>query len=142
MNVAFQMPLFPMIDDRNNSYSATNNDVPVWNEVTNEVGWKLYLGYLGGTEDVPAYAAPARATDYAGPPPTYSYVGALDPFCTETENYIENLRTAGVPAELDVHAGAFHEFDAAKRACVTKEAHRRLYQWLEKAVKEYTVPQS
>lgn len=141
VNVAFQMPLFPMIDDRNNSYSAEDNDAPVWNHVTNEVGWKLYLGDLWGTEDVPAYAAPARATDYAGLPPTYTYVGAIDPFRTETEDYIENLRNAGVPAELDVHPGAFHGFDGAKRARVTKDAHQRLYQWFAKAVQEYTAPQ-
>lgn len=141
VNVAFQMPLFPMIDDRNNSHSAKDNNAPGWNETTNEVGWKLYLGDLWGTDDVPAYAAPARATDYAGLPPTYTYVGALDPFCSETEQYIENLQASGVPAELDVYQGAFHGFDVAKRADVTKRAHQNLYAWFQRALTSYTAPQ-
>lgn len=141
VNVAFQMPLFPMIDDRNDSHSARDNDAPIWNAATNEVGWRLYLGELWGTDDVPAYAAPARATDHAGLPPTYTYVGGVDPFRTETETYVANLRAAGVPAELDVHEGAFHGFDGAKHARITKEAHRRLHEWFARAVEEYTAKQ-
>lgn len=141
VNIAFQMPLFPMIDDRNNSESAKDNNAPLWNEHTNELGWKLYLGELWGSDDVPPYAAPARATDYTGLPPTYTYVGDLDPFYSETVEYVENLKAAGVTAEVDVHKGAYHGFDVVKRADVTKEAHKRLYQWFEMAVETYTAPQ-
>ena len=141
VNIAFQMPLFPMIDDRNNSESARDNNAPVWNAHTNELGWKLYLGELWGTEDVPPYAAPARATDYTGLPPTYTYVGSVDPFCSETVDYVENLKRAGVTAAVDVYEGAFHGFDMVKGADVTKRAHQRLYQWFEQAVQTYTAPQ-
>lgn len=141
VNVAFQMPLFPMIDDRNNTPSATDNDAPGWNQTTNEVGWKLYLGNLWGTDDVPAYAAPARAIDFSGLPPTYTYVGSLDPFCSETEDYIANLQQAGVDAELDVYDGAFHGFDVAKRANVTKRAHASLHAWFERAIQTHFAPQ-
>ena len=142
VNVAFQMPLFPMIDDRNNSHSAKDNNAPGWNAAANEVGWKLYLGELWGTDRVPAYAAPARATDYAGLPPTYTYVGTLDPFCSETEDYIANLQASGVPAELDVYEGAYHGFDVAKRADVTKQAHKNLYKWFQEALQQHTAPQN
>ena len=141
VNIAFQMPLFPMIDDRNSSDSARDNDAPGWDAVTNEVGWKLYLGDLWGTDEVPAYAAPARATDYTSLPPTYTYVGSIDPFRSETETYIARLRAAGVPAELHVHDGAYHGFDGVRWAKVTKRAHALLYEWFEKAVEEYTAPQ-
>ena len=141
VNIAFQMPLFPMIDDRNNSESAKDNDGPIWNAHTNELGWKLYLGDLWGRDDVPGYAAPARATDYSGLPPTYTYVGAIDPFATETVEYVESLKAAGVEAELDVYEGAYHAFDLVKRAKVTKRAHERLYQWFETAIQAYTAPQ-
>ena len=142
VNIAFQMPLFPMIDDRNNSFSAKDNDAPLWNATTNEVGWKLYLGDLWGTDEIPAYAAPARATDYSGLPPTYTYVGAVDPFCSETEEYIANLQAAGVDAELDVYAGCYHGFDAVKKADVTKQAHQTLFSWFESALGRYTAPQA
>lgn len=141
VNIAFQMPLCPMIDDRNNTPSATDNDAPGWNAVTNEVGWKLYLGELWGRDDVPAYAAPARAADYGGLPPTYTYVGALDPFRSETETYVANLRAAGVPAELDVHPGAYHGFEVVKRADVTKQARADLHAWFRQALEIHTAPQ-
>lgn len=141
VNIAFQMPLFPMIDDRNNTESAKDNDAPLWNAVSNETGWTLYLGDLYGTDDIPPYAAPARATDYSGLPPTYTYVGAIDPFCSETITYAENLKAAGVPAEFDVYEGAYHGFDIVKKADVTKRAHQRLLEWFQEAVQEYRAPQ-
>lgn len=141
VNVAFQMPLCPMIDDRNNSESAKDNDGPGWNETTNEVGWKLYLGDRWGTDDVPAYAAPARATDYSGLPPTYTYVGSLDPFRTETENYVAALRAAGVPTDLDICEGAYHGFEVVKRAKVTKRAGENLATWFQHALQHHTAPQ-
>ena len=141
VNVAFQMPLFPMIDDRNNTESAKDNNAPGWDAVSNESGWRLYLGDLYGTDNIPAYAAPARATDYSSLPPTYTYVGDLDPLRDETITYIENLKAAGVPADVDVYEGAYHAFDIARKADVTKRAHRRLEDWFSKAVQEYTAPQ-
>ena len=141
VNIAFQMPLCPMIDDRNNSESATNNDGPGWNQTTNEVGWKLYLGDRWGTDDVPAYAAPARATDYSGLPPTYTYVGSVDPFRSETEDYIANLQDAGVSAEINIVAGAYHGFEVVKGAKVTKAAFADLYAWFNHALEHHTAPQ-
>ena len=72
--------------------------------------WKLYLGELYG-KDVPSYAAPARATDYSGLPPAVSFVGHVELFHDETVAYIENLRKAGVPAEIAVYPGCYHAFD-------------------------------
>lgn len=141
INIAFQMPIYPMIDDRNDTESAKDNDGPVWDSVTNEVGWKLYLGDLWGTEDVPPYAAPARATNYGGLPPTYTFVGGLEPFRDETITYIENLKAAGIPADIDVYEGCFHGFDVAWNADVSKRAHRRLIEWFGYAVREYRAPQ-
>ena len=49
------MPLYPMIDDRNNTPSA--NEIKqgfVWNQKSNEAGWKMYLGKLHGTDHIPA----------------------------------------------------------------------------------------
>ena len=141
VNVAFQMPLYPMIDDRNNTDSAKDNDAPLWDSVTNEVGWKIYLGDLWGTDKVPAYAAPARATDYSGLPPTYTYVGSVEPFHDETVTYVENLKAAGVPAEIDVYDGAWHGFTLVKKADLSKTANQRHIEWFKKAVSEYFAPQ-
>jgi len=121
--IAFQMPLYPMLDDRMNTPSATNNDAPVWNSKSNDIAWRLYLGDLFGKSDVPAYAAPARCSDFTGLPPACSFVGSIEPFCDETVRYMENLRVAGIPAQYKVFDGCFHGFDiVAAKSKVAIEA--------------------
>lgn len=68
VNIAFQMPLYPMLDDRPTETSK-NNDAPVWNTKSNIAAWELYLGGDYGTDRVSKYAAPARETDFSGLPP-------------------------------------------------------------------------
>lgn len=55
-------------DDRMISESSRDDDAPIWGSRHNRLGWDLYLGDLAGRKDVPAYAAPACATDYPGLP--------------------------------------------------------------------------
>src|SRR5665647_940657 len=43
VKIAFQMPIYPMIDDRQNTQSATNNNAPVWNSIANKYAWSQYL---------------------------------------------------------------------------------------------------
>ncbi len=111
LKIAFQMPLYPMIDDRMTTPSATENNAPVWDSTSNYNAWKLYLGKQFGTSDVPSYAAPARASDYQGLPSTVTFVGDLEPFRDETIRYVENLRNAGVPVDFQVFEGCYHAFD-------------------------------
>lgn len=111
-SICFQMPLYPMIDDRNNTPSA--NEITegfVWNQKSNEAGWKMYLGKLHGTVDIPAYAAAARAEDYSNLPRTYTCVGQLDPFRSETLTYVTKLAEAGVDVEFHLYPGAYHGFE-------------------------------
>jgi len=116
VRVAFQLPLYPMLDDRALGASARDNDAPVWHSQGNRAAWDLYLGGSGrtGTADVPAYAAPARATDLRGLPPTVTFVGELEPFLDETVQYVEDLRAAGVPIDFEVYPGCYHAFVTAK----------------------------
>ncbi len=110
VEVAFQYLIYPMIDDRQVTRSSTW-EVPIWPPASNTFGWKAYLGDLYGG-DVPIYAAPTRATDLTGLPPTYILVGALDGFLDEDIDYAMRLNHAGVPTELHVYPGAPHGFDA------------------------------
>ena len=134
VRIAFQMPLYPMIDDRMTTESSRDNNAPVWSSRHNEIGWRLYLGELSG-DAVPKYAAPARETDYTGLPPTATFVGGLDPFRDETVNYVEALRAAGVPVAFDLYEGCFHGFDALPGdARVQKEAAAFLHEQFAHAV--------
>lgn len=108
VKMAFQMPLYPMIDHRDTDSSQNNHGLS-WNTKRNHAAWKLYLKDIDG--EIPAYASPARQTDYSNLPPAYTFVGDREPFYCETLTYIENLKKAGVPAHVDVYPTGFHAFD-------------------------------
>ncbi len=140
--VAYQMPLYPMLDDRMITESSQDNDAPVWNTKSNENGWKLYLGNLYGTNDVPAYAAPARLTDFTGLPPAFTFVGSIEPFRDEAITYMENLKVAGIPAEYQVFDGCFHAFDLmGAHSAPGKESRELLRQNFRYAVEHYFAAQ-
>lgn len=142
VKIAFQMPLYPMLDDRMESESCKDNDGPLWNCKSNETGWKLYLGKLYGSGDVPAYAAPARAKDLRGLPPACSFVGSIDPFHDETATYMHKLEESGVPVHFRSFEGCFHGFEmACPKAGVATSAQEYLLGIFEFAVRNYFAAQ-
>lgn len=139
--VAFQVPLYPMIDDRPTP-SSTGSTAPVWSSVTNDAGWDAYLGPLRGTGSVPATAAPARADDLRGLPPVLTFVGDGEPFHDEVVTWTERLRAAGVRVESRVYPGCFHAFDLmAPRARVSREATAFLVEGFTRWCAELSAPQ-
>ena len=127
--VAFQLLIYPMLDDRQITPSSGWPD-PIWPPSANTYGWTAYLGDRKGGPDVEPYAAPARATDLAGLPPTLIAVGAIDGFSDEDIDYAVRLRHAGVPVDLHVYAGAPHGFEGLAPGCGRRPAgrprHRRV----------------
>ena len=135
--IAFQMPLYPMIDDRDTDSSRDNHN-KVWNTRLNHYGWRKYLGDLYGTDDVPPYAAAAHQTDYSNLPPAYTFICTDEPFYCETLTFVKNLRAAGVDAELDIYEGLYHAFDMLQpRLDVSKTAIERFEKAFEKAQSTY-----
>lgn len=138
--VAFQMPLYPMLDDRDTE-SSRDNHAPVWNTRRNHRGWKAYLGKRWGL-DVSPYAAPARQTNFAGLPPAYTFVGDIEPFYCETLAFVRQLRQAGVPARVDVYPNGFHGFDLLLPFWrVSRRAIRAFEKAFTYAVEHYTAAQ-
>ena len=90
--------------------SSRSNHGRVWNTRRNHLGWKLYLR-ADVKKNVSPYAAPSRQTDYANLPPCYTFVGDGEPFYDETLKYVDDLRKAGVQAEVDVYHTNRHAFD-------------------------------
>ena len=127
VNIAFQMPLYPMIDDRPTG-SNTGNTSPVWDSEKNDAAWKMYKG---DAEETDTYCAPARETDYSNLPPAFSIVGDADPFLDETVAYMKNLYSADIPVMYKVYEGCYHAFDminpgtpvAKKAAALQREAY-------------------
>lgn len=108
VNIAFQMPLYPMLDHRDTDSSRDNHGIS-WNTKRNHAAWKLYLRDVDGK--VPSYASPARQTDFSGLLPAYTFVGDREPFYCETLTFIDNLQKVGIPAQVDVYPTGFHAFD-------------------------------
>jgi acetyl esterase/lipase len=106
--LAFQLLECPMIDDRQTTSSSRRDGLPIWSRESNEFGWRSYLADLYGTDQVPPYAAAARADDLGGLPPALVITGAADGFRDEDIFYGLRLNQAGVPTELHVLAGAPH----------------------------------
>ena len=142
VNISFQMPLYPMLDDRMITESSQNNTAPVWDSKRNYLGWKYYLGGLFESDHVSKYAAPSRETDYSNLPPTCTFVGSLEVFRDETIQYIEKLRAAGVATHFKEYKGCYHGFDqAAPEGTVAKEATRFLLETFQYAINHYFAEQ-
>ena len=109
IKVAAQFPLYPMLSNIDTETSRDNHG-RIWNTRRNHIGWKLYLR-KNAKSKVSAYASPSWQQDYRGLPPAYTFVGDGEPFYAETLQYIENLKAAGVEAEVDVYHTDVHGFD-------------------------------
>ncbi|SEF37182.1 Acetyl esterase/lipase [Amycolatopsis pretoriensis] len=130
-SLAGQLLLCPMLDDRNDTASAVDLDGRgLWDRTANNVGW---TAYLGGLDEVPAYAAAARAADLSGLPPAFLDVGTAETFRDEVVAYASRLWQAGGEAELHVWPGGFHGFDSlAPEARLSRAARAARLTWLRR----------
>ncbi|MGB5723799.1 MAG: alpha/beta hydrolase fold domain-containing protein [Parasphingorhabdus sp.] len=130
--IAFQLLIYPMIDDKHDTPSG-HMDIPPssWTRETSLHAWSLYAEEGGAS----AYAAAARATDLAGLPPAYIMCGDLDLFLDEDIIYANRLRSSGVPVELAIYPGAAHGFNGfISQAAVSKRANASIRMALEHAL--------
>jgi acetyl esterase/lipase len=128
--VQFQLLDCPMLDDRQSTPSSQLEGLYIWTRESNTFGWQSYLGERYGTDDVPAYAAAARAEDLSGLPPAYVCVGGVDGFRDEDIAYAMRLNQAGVPTELHVFSGAPHGVMMFTGSAVAGRYTRTLDDWL------------
>ncbi|WP_030681848.1 alpha/beta hydrolase [Streptomyces cellulosae] len=131
-----QMLVCPMLDDRNNTPSAAQlAHLGGWNPATNAAAWNHVLGDRRGTPAVPSYAAPARAEDVSGLPPTYLEVGAVEMLRDEVVTFATRIWSAGGDAELHVFPGGFHGFDFFVPAAVlSRDARAARLNWLRRTL--------
>ncbi|MDT5257155.1 MAG: hypothetical protein QOD10_2235 [Mycobacterium sp.] len=128
--LAFQYLEYPMLDDRMKTPSSKLDGLPVWSRESNAFGWHAYLGDHYGTDDVPPDAAPARAVELAGLPPTFITVGTADCLRDEAIDFAARLCRANVSTELHVYAGAVHGFDMFADCAVVRCSARDSADWL------------
>ena len=141
INIAFQMPLYPMLDCEDTE-SAKDNHGIVWNTKRNHAAWKVYLRKLYGTNNVSPYASPSRQTDYSNLPPAYTFVCDGEPFYCEALTYVEKLKKEGITAFVDVYPEKVHAFDMMiPWSKHSKQAAKTFRQHFLYAVNHYRAPQ-
>ena len=135
INIAYQMPMYPMLDDRMTTDSMKNHDGPIWNEALSQYAWDLYLS---NSKETSCYAAPSRAETLEGLPPLSTFIGSLDPFLDETLDYVKRLKSVGVSAECKIIKGAFHGFEVVcPKAKISIEAKEFILNQFDYAVDHY-----
>lgn len=137
IQIAFQMPIYPMLDYRMDTHSMKDNNAPAWSEKHTKIAWDLYLRDVNEGE-ITSYASPAINNDYSKLPPTMTFVGELDPFHDETVEYINNLEKTGIEVNYKVFKGAYHGFDRiAKKSKVSQLAREYIREQFSYAVENY-----
>ncbi|KAL6245730.1 hypothetical protein RBB50_007729 [Rhinocladiella similis] len=106
-----QILIYPMIDDRNLLPNNLVEPLATWRTADNITAWTAYLGQKPGSPGVPYLAAPARALDLTGLPPTYLDVGGLDIFRDEILAYASRLAAANIAVEFHLYPGVPHGFE-------------------------------
>ena len=104
-------------------------DTPLFDGPAAARMWSSYLD--GNRSTISPYAAPARAEDLRGLPPTYLVTGEFDPLRDEGIAYALRLLAADVSVELHNFAGTFHAFDAFPTAVSTRAANEQV-EWLRR----------
>ena len=132
--LAGQMLIYPMLDDRNDTPSSLQMaGRGIWDHTANDTGWTALLGDAHGGPDVSPYAAPARATDLSNLPPAFIDVGSAETFRDEDVAYASRIWQAGGRAELHVWPGCFHGFDGfVPQARLSHEAKAARVRWLHR----------
>jgi acetyl esterase/lipase len=132
--LAGEVLIYPMIDDRNETVSSHQFvGIGVWDRGSNDTGWDALLGDRRKTENVSIYAAPSRATDLSGLPPTFIDVGSAEVFRDESVAYASTIWASGGICELHVWPGAFHGSDGmVPQSTLSTAARETRLRWVRR----------
>ncbi len=139
--LCFQYLGMPELDDRLQTTSMREfTDTPMWTQPNAALSWRYYLGddYQPSGEDVPVYAAPARARaeELKGLPPAYISAMEFDPLRDEGVLYALALMAAGVPVELHAFPGTFHGSMLVRHAAVSRRQNAETMDALRRGLKQ------
>ena len=135
--LCFQYLGIPELDDRLDTHSMRQfTDTPMWNRPNAELSWNYYLGdsLQRGADDVPCFAAPARAQDLSGLPPAYVSTMEFDPLRDEGVLYALKLMQAGVATELHCYPGTFHGSSLVASAEISRRETTEMFTVLRRGL--------
>lgn len=105
VQLARQILIYPMLDDRNTAPDATLAHLALWTYDHNRIAWSAVAPHKAEPSH---YLAPARLDDFNGLAPAFIEVGELDIFRDEVIAYASQLFKAGISCELMVQPGIAH----------------------------------
>jgi acetyl esterase/lipase len=113
LEIAFQMPLYPMVDDRSKNWTEVPKNKVTWSKEHGVMAWHLLLRSIRAEKryEIPVDAVPARATDLSNLPPLLSYVGTDDILCKEVVDIVERIEAAGNTVTFKSFDGLFHAME-------------------------------
>jgi len=135
--VAFQCPLYPMLDYRNSFPSNEISYPKVWNREKNELAWQYYLQQLNG--NIPYTASPILCDDWRNSPPTYTFIGTCDLFRDETMYFVQELTKANVPTEFHLYNGGTHGFEMIPNIPFAQHAKKQFIQTVNSYYERYGI---
>ncbi|MBW2270580.1 MAG: alpha/beta hydrolase [Deltaproteobacteria bacterium] len=110
--IAYQGLMMPVLDDRLHQPSHKQAETSEGFSGTAAIGmWLHYLGEDYDREQTSPYAAPARAHDLTGLPPTFIQTNGLDPLRDEGVEFALRLMAEGIDVELYNAPGTYHGAD-------------------------------
>lgn len=119
--------VYPMLDCRtggtHDKFSHPDTGVFRWNRVSNQFGWCAMRGGQAVPEARLGHFSPSLEANLRGLPQTFIAVGALDLFVEENMAFASSVARAGVKVQLNIYPGAFHGFDLAKNASISRRFH-------------------
>ncbi|WP_416878463.1 alpha/beta hydrolase [Litorimonas sp.] len=125
--IAFQLLVYPMLDDRTGKVTppAEDTDYFIWSTKNNDYGWSAYLGGTSGAPCPSSRAVPARIRDLSNLPPTLIATGSLDLFARENAQFAQRLKEQGVDVAFKSFSGAYHGFNVmVPNADISKRFHQ------------------
>lgn len=143
VQIAFQMPLYPMVDDQAQNWTQLPKHLTTWKKEHAVLAWHLLLRTVRAEKryDIPAYAAPARAQDLSNLPPMLSYVGAHDILLNEASAIAERIAQAGTPVTFRIFETLFHAMeDSAPNSPQGQAVQHWLSQEFGRMVDQYCRP--
>lgn len=121
LTLAGQLLIYPVADHKCSTDSAQQfDDVPVWNAVSNQRMWDMYLGAQRDTP--PKYAVPGQGESLQGLPMAYIETAEFDPLRDEGLEYAEQLHASGVVVTRNETQGTVHGFDVNTKSAITEGA--------------------
>jgi acetyl esterase/lipase len=141
VSIAFQMPLFPMIDDQYLKEKAKSYRLKD-HEKARLKGWEGYLRSFKNANIIPIYAIPARAKILDHLPPVCTIAGTEGPFYYETVKFAKRLKAADVTVyfrTFDCYFKVYNWLEFPDRA--HREARQFIVDCFRSAQKNYFAPQ-